>query len=210
MSDTPRAFERFQETRRETLGLVEPLTQEQLDFSASPRQWSTGQVLDHLTLVDEFFRGEYEELLQRWRKTRRSVALFRTLSDSGFSLPLVPDVLLPLFDVPAAMAGVLFPRPVRQLIFASSAVPAKAPTPIRPRKGRGTDNLHQELEEFLGYLERYFATNSEVEWERLNYYNPVCGFTNLPGVMSFLNSHERRHQRQIHRILEAQSLPDGD
>ena len=207
MGDRPEAFERFRDTRSETLDLARDLTQEQLDFPSGPRKWSVGQVLDHLVRVDEVFREEYDELLRRWKKKRRGVGLFRTLSDAGFSLPLVPDAFLPLFDLPAAMAGVFIPRQVRQAVFSNRAVPAQAPGRIKPREGRKADNLRGELSEFQEYLEEFFADNPDVEWEKLRYYNPLCGFTNLPGVMSFIASHEERHQGQIREILDSEGFP---
>jgi uncharacterized damage-inducible protein DinB len=207
MSDTPEAFDRFRDARRETLDLVWDLSQEQMDFAASPRKWSVGQVLDHLVRVDEVFREEYDELLRRWRKKGRAVGLFRTLSEAGFSLPLVPDAFLPLFDVPTAMAGVLIPRQLRQAVFSNRAVPAQAPRRIKPRKGRRADDLRRELAAFENYLEGFFADNPDVEWEKLRYYNPLCGFTNLPGVMTFIASHEGRHQGQIREVLESKGFP---
>jgi hypothetical protein len=207
MSDRPEAFDEFRQAREKTLSLVRDLTQQQLDFSTSPRKWSVGEVLDHLVRVDEVFRDEYDELLRRWKKRGRGVGLYRSLSDAGFSLPLVPDAFLPLFDLPAAMAGILFPRPIRQAVFSNRAVPAQAPKRIEPRKGRPADDLRGELSGFREYLERFFADNPEVEWERLRYYNPLCGLTNLPGVMSFIASHEGRHQEQIQEILDADGFP---
>lgn len=207
MSDRPAAYDEFHDGRAETLALVDSLTQEQLDFSTAPRKWSVGEVLDHLVRVDEVFRDEYDELLRRWKKRGRGVGLYRSLSDAGFSLPLVPDALLPLFDVPTAMAGILFPRPIRQAVFRNRAVPAQAPKRIEPRHGRPADDLVGDLAGFQEYLERFFADNPDVEWERLRYYNPLCGLTNLPGVMSFIASHEGRHRKQIREILEADGFP---
>ena len=207
MSDRPAAYDEFCEGRAKTLALARGLTQEQLDFSTSPRKWSVGEVLDHLVRVDEVFRDEYDELLRRWKKRGRGVGLYRSLSDAGFSLPLVPDTLLPLFDVPTAVAGVLFPRPIRQAIFSNRAVPAQAPKRIAPRKGRAAAELRSELAGFLEYVETFFADNPDVEWERLRYYNPLCGLTNLPGVMSFVASHEGRHRKQIREVLEADGFP---
>ncbi len=209
MSSRPESFDDFRDTRVETLEIVSELTQEQVDFSSSPRKWSAGQVMDHLVRTDELFRDEYDELLRRWQKNRRPVSLFRGLADAGFSLPLVPDAFLPLFDVPTAMAGVLIPRQVRQVVFGNRSVPAKAPPRIVPRKGRQADALRGELAGFLEYLEGYFADNPDVEWDKLRYYNPLCGFTNLPGVMSFLASHERRHQGQLREILDGKGFPQA-
>lgn len=207
MSPAPRSFARFRDIRSDTLKLARGLGQEQLDHAPSRRSWSVGEVLDHLVQVDRVFRGEYDELLARYKKKPGSVNLFRSLSDAGFSLPMVPDALLPFFDIPTAMAGVLIPRPLRQAVFSNRAVPARAPDRIRPEKGRPGEDLRTELGEFMEYLEAYFADNPEVEWNRLHYYNPLCGLTDLPGVMSFLASHEARHQKQIREIKRAKGFP---
>lgn len=207
MSDVPAFFERFRKTRRRTLRLVESLSREQMEFSASSRRWSIGQVLDHLTRVDEIFRDEFDELLKRWKKKRGPVSRYRTLSDSGLTLPLVPDAFLPLFDVPAAVMGVLVPRQVRQALLKNRAVPAMAPERIKPRKGRRPADLRRELRGFLEHLERFFSSNPDVEWKELRYYDPLFGFTNLPGVMSFIASHEKRHQGQIRDVLDEEKFP---
>ena len=73
--------------------------------------------------------------------------------------------------------------------------------------GRSGDDLRSELTGFQEHLETFFADNPDVEWERLRYYNPLCGFTNLPGVMSFIASHEKRHQKQIREILGDGGFP---
>ena len=203
----PKSFSGFRDTRDRTLDLVRDLSQQQLDYSPGSRRWSTGEVLDHLVRIDELFREEYVELLRRWEKRRRGVSLYRSLADSGLELPLVPNALRPVFEVPAAMAGIFLPRPVRQRIFANRAVPAKAPPRMRPRPGRPGADLVNQLFGFATWLESFFADNPDVDWPSLRYYNALCGFTNLPGILSFLASHERRHQGQIREILASESFP---
>lgn len=123
MNRRPRSFASFRDTRQRTLELARGLTQEQLDFSARSGKWSVGEVLDHLVRVDEPFRDEYDELLRRWKRRRGGVSLYRSLADVGLELPLVPNALRPFFDLPAALAGVFVPRPLRQAIFANRAPP---------------------------------------------------------------------------------------
>lgn len=208
MKNPPSAFARFAGTRRSTLGLVECLSQAQLDFSPGRRKWSVGEVLDHLVRVDRAFRDDFEELLRRSRRRRGGkVSVTRSLADVGLSVPMVPKAFLPLFDVPVAMAGVFVPRRVREAIFRNRAVPAKAPSRIRPTAGRAATELLRELEAFAGYVEGLSGEHPGIDWSRLRYYNPVTGFTDLPGVLSVMGSHERRHQEQIREIARSSRFP---
>ena len=207
MTELPEFFVRFRSIRRRTLGLVSDLTQEQADFSPSSRRWSPGEILDHLVRTDAVFRGEYAELLKRWKKRRRPVSLFRTFSDLDIDIPGVPDSMRVFLDVPSAVAGIFVPRPVRQAVFRSRAVPARAPKRIEPRRGRPIDDLRRELGEYIDHLESYFADNPSAEWRRLSYYNPLCGFTDLHGMTSFVGSHEKRHQEQLREVLEDEEFP---
>ena len=75
------------------------------------------------------------------------------------------------------------------------------------RPGRPSEDLRRELAGFDPWLEAFFSDNPDVDWVKLRYYNPLCGFTNLPGVLSFLASHERRHQGQIRDILTSKRFP---
>lgn len=193
-------------TRRETVRLTDGLSQAQVDFSPGPDRWSVGEVLDHLIRIDRLFGDEYAELFRRGRRSGCAFR-FRGLSQSGLSVPLVPQALLPLFDVPAAVLGVVVPRPVRQALLGNRAVPAQAPPPIRPRKGRPLADLRRDLQEAIETLEALLAANRDVRLESLYYYNPLIGFTDLPGILSFLASHESRHQGQLREILAAPGFP---
>jgi hypothetical protein len=41
-------LDEFRATRAQTLKVAGQLTQQQLEFTAGPNQWSTGEVLDHM------------------------------------------------------------------------------------------------------------------------------------------------------------------
>lgn len=207
---TPPSFTRFAKSRASTLGLVSRLSQLQMGFAPGKGSWSVGEVLDHLIQVDRVFRDEFDELLRRWhKKGGGSVTLIRSLSDAGFSMPLVPKALTPLLDVPAAVAGIFVPRPLREVVFRNRAVPAKAPSRIRPTAGRKARELRGELADFADYVDRCHAEHADVDWDRMRYYNPLTGFTNVPGILSFIRSHERRHQDQIRDILASEGFPES-
>ena len=196
----------FRATRRGTLALVHGLSQRQIDFEPAPDKWSLAQVLDHLTRTDRIFRKELKALVRRGR-SRGSAFLVRTLSDFDYRLPLVPRAFTPVFDLPLAAVGVAVPRPVRQAIARSRAVPAKSPKIIRPRKGRAAEDLRRELRDYFDFVEDLVAGNPGVRYRRLYYYNPLTAFTNFPGILSFTASHESRHQEQIRDIRTSPGFP---
>ena len=74
---------------------------------------------------------------------------------------------------------------------------------LKPRAGRPADELRRELEGTLDYGETIHAENPSMRFEDLRYYNPILGFTNLPGILAFGASHERRHQEQMQDIIAA-------
>lgn len=208
MSRDERALDTFHRTRRETLQLVGDLTQEQLDFEPAPGKWTISEVLDHLTRVDRIFRRELAELVERGRQGT-PVFLVRTLSDFGFTLPMVPKALTPLFDLPLAFFSVAVPRPLRQAITRLRAVPTRAPKVIEPQRGRAAGELRAELEEMLAFTEELFAANPDLDFRELYYYNPLTAFTTPLGILSFTASHESRHQEQIGDILATPGMPPG-
>ena len=119
----------------------------------------------------------------------------------------MPRVLTPLFDLPLAFFGIVVPRPVRQAIARSRAVPARAPKIIEPKKGREADDLRRELADYVEFVDDLVARNPDVRYRELYYYNPLTAFTNFPGLLSFIASHESRHQEQIRDILESDGFP---
>lgn len=199
-------LEDFRKTRQRTLSLVDELDQEQVDFAPAPDKWSVSEVLDHLTRTDRVFRDELRELVRRGAKST-PVFLIRGLSDFDFSLPFVPQRLIPLFDLPLFFFSVVVPRPIRQAIARNRAVPAQSPKIIRPEKGRTAQDLRHELAEYGDWVEKLLADHPDLPLEKLYYYNPLTAFTNLPGLLSFTASHESRHQEQLQDIFDSPGFP---
>jgi uncharacterized damage-inducible protein DinB len=199
-------LEIFSRTRRRTLELTAGLSQEQIDYAPAPGQWCLAEILDHVIRTDRIFRREFEQLVALKRQGKRAF-LFRSLADFDFVLPAVPRPMLRLLDVPLAFFGVVVPKPVRQAIARLRSVPAKAPKIIKPEKGRTAAELRGELKEMLGEVEQLFAENAELPFGELYYYNPLTGFTTLPGILSFTASHESRHQEQMQELLAVENFP---
>src|SRR5215813_7052693 len=92
-------WELFRNTRLVTLGQVERLSQEQMDWQPAPRKWSIGEVVDHILLAEKFFRGEIAQLIALARAGRKPI-LRRSAADLNVALFFIPRSLLPFFSIP--------------------------------------------------------------------------------------------------------------
>jgi hypothetical protein len=61
----------LESARAQTLGMAEPLSQMQLDYTSRPDAWSIGEILDHLVLAEALYRGEMARLIDLARAGRR-------------------------------------------------------------------------------------------------------------------------------------------
>lgn len=194
------ALDDFRTTRRHTLELVAGLPQSRIDHRPAPGKWSLGQVLDHLLRIDDLFRDELAELVARG-KAGEGGLLYRGFDHFGVEVPFVPKAAYPLFEVPLAAAGLFLPTRLRSILTRPRWMPTKAPPLIKPKSGRPADQLRGELQGTLDFVERIHAENPDLRFADLRYYNPLLGFTNLPGILAFSASHEKRHQEQMQDII---------
>ena len=164
-----RELEFFRVVRRQTLGLVEGLSQSQIDARPSPAKWSVGEVLDHLHRFDELLRQEISELIELAKAGRRAY-LHRSLQDAGVSIPWVPRAFLPLFEIPFVFSNALVPDTLRNAFVRYRVLSLPAPRLARPQPGRPAATLRQELEGFLDQLDALVAAHPDVDLEKLSYY----------------------------------------
>ena len=103
------SLDQFAMARTHTLDLVRGLSQAEADAVPAPGRWSVGEVLDHLLLAEQFFRGEIRQLVGLARAGREPV-LHRGFTDLDISLGPFPRRLLPVLTVPLTVANWFVPR----------------------------------------------------------------------------------------------------
>jgi hypothetical protein len=201
-----RAFGDFAAARGDTLRLAEPFTQPQLDFVSGAGRWSAGEILDHLLRAEDLYRGEIGRLAELARSGRRPY-LRRTFNDVNVAPFFMPDVVLPLFDLPFSIMNRFIPDAVRDWAVQNPLVPIRNPTVATPRRGRPGAALRDDLVSSLESTRTLLQANADLDFTQMVSEHPLMGPANVPQILSFLSHHERRHHAQINRVASDARFP---
>jgi uncharacterized damage-inducible protein DinB len=196
----------FRATRDRTLELSEGLTQAQIDFSPGAGQWSVGEVLDHLLLVEALNRPEIAELIDLEKSGRRPY-LKRTFADVNVSMAFIPKSMLPSLAVPFRLLNMMVPRFAREFMTRYRLVPAQSPDAGTPRRGRSIDELRQELHASLQEMVALFEAHPTLDYAAMIHQHPLLGVNNAVQLLRLVALHEQRHQSQISDILRHPGFP---
>lgn len=200
----PRVFdahlEDFRETRRQTLTIVQPLSQKQFDSCPAPGTWSVGEVVEHLVLMEGVQRSNIEKLIRLKREGRRPF-LRVSLDELDVGFPFVPKFLMPWLELPLSISTAFMMKPVLHFITRNRLIPATAPTKGRPRRGLPADELRENLKSSLERTSTMFEANADLDFRELSYQHAVLGISNALDVLAILTNHEKGHQSQIDAIL---------
>ena len=197
---TNEKLEQARTTRSETLHLVEPLSQSQIDF-AEEAQWSVGEVLDHLAKSDSTYLKQIDRLIDLKLKGRKPQIVV-TLAQMEFGFPLVPKPVLPFVDLPVAVFNYFLPNSVRELILRNPAIPAESPAVLRPEGGKEKSRLVGALLQSLNRTERIFSDHPEMDFTEFRFYHPLFGYNDVYDIIGLMVSHERRHHKQLQRLID--------
>jgi hypothetical protein len=168
---------------RETDALLDPLDDEQFNWSPRPGAWSIGQCFDHLNVINAvYFRG-LEDAIARARQaglTRRG-PIQTGLTGRLFIWSLEPPARLKV----AAPAG------------------------VRPADRRHKAEVWPEFVRFHAHLRSFLAACAEVDVNRARFPNPFMkGISVRAGTaLRILTAHDRRHVWQATRVREAVGFP---
>lgn len=201
-----RAFAEFAAARGDTLRLTDRFTQPQLDFSPGPGRWSVGEVLDHLLRAEDLYRGEIGRLVELARTGQRPY-LRRTFDDVNVAPFFMPDVMLPLFDLPFSIMNRFIPDAVRDWAVQHPLVPIRNPSVATPQPRRLGVELRDELVSSLERTRSLLMTNVDLDYTQMVSEHPLMGPANVPQILSFLSRHERRHHAQINRVISDSRFP---
>lgn len=197
----PEAFDSLRRARGDTLGLVEDLSQAQLDASPEAGRWSIGEVLDHLVRSDEMFLKEIRTLADRQRRGRAPL-VYRGLGNGGGLFGSLPWPLRLPVEGTVACWNLVIPAVLRRWAIGQRQLRAQAPKVLRPRARRSREALFADLRASLEELEG-LENADDIDLSIGLYYSPILGFNTVPGLIRLAAQHERRHQGQILEAREA-------
>ena len=203
---TERSLAEFAAARGRTVAIAAPLTQAQLDFSPRSGRWSVGQVLDHVMRAEDLYRGEIARLIELARAGQRPY-LRRTFSDVNVSPLFMPDMFLPMFDVPFTIINRFIPQAVRDFAIENPLLPMRNPTIATPRAGRSGAELRDQLVSSLDRTRTLLVSNVDLPFEQMASEHPLMGVANVPQILAFLARHERRHHSQIDKVKSDAKYP---
>ena len=194
-----RAFAEFAAARGRTIALAAPLTQAQLDFRARPGRWSIGENLDHLLRAENLYRSEFARLIDLARAGERPY-IRRTFSEVNVAPLYIPDLFLPLLDVPFTIMNRFVPQSVRDYATEYPLLPTRNPTIATPCAGRSGPELRDELVSSLERTRTLLVTNADLPFEQMISEHPLMGVANVAQILAFMARHEKRHQSQIEKV----------
>ena len=203
-----RAFAEFAAARGRSVAIAAPLTQAQLDFTPRYGRWSIGQVLDHLLKAEDLYRGEIARLVELARAGQRPY-IRRSFSEVNVSPLNLPDVFLPMLEVPFTIMNRFIPQAVRDFAIENPLLPMRNPTIATPRAGRPAPELRDDLVSSLERTRTLLVSNADLDFEQMVSEHPLMGVANVSQILGFLARHERRHQTQIERVRSQQTFPRG-
>ena len=177
-------IDEIQKTRSLLLTKVSGLTQSEIDFRPVPDQWSIGEILHHLSIIENQVTHVAAKQIQRAEK-----------------MGLAPD---------PSDESVL--HSLDQ--FAIETAPQKITSPqfAVPTKGMKKEDLLEELKRSRIALMEKLSTAHAIDLSRLQFPHPVLGRLDMYQWILYIGKHEQRHINQIELLRSAMApdhLPDA-
>jgi DinB superfamily len=192
-------LELLHSTRAGTLRLCSAITQAQSEF-APPGKWSVGEVLHHLLLAENLYRGNFAQLIELQKSGERPI-LRRSFADLNTSIAHIPKPILPMLEIPFTVMNMFVPSVVRETMMQFRLVPAQNPDVITPKKGQPVNDLRVALQASYDEMAALFNANPNLDYRGMTYQHPIMGSNNALQMMRIVALHERRHQSQIRDLL---------
>ncbi|MGE5680914.1 MAG: DinB family protein [Bacillota bacterium] len=164
--------------------LLEPLTQQQLNWSPSPGEWSVAQCISHLIVTGN-------EYLQQIKQTIKHAAESSSVSEDPLRYSLVGKLFVNMME-----------PPVKKKM--------KHPKEFNPAVINQKDLLIREFSELNEELIAALQSSENLDISRIKIISPVSKFLrfNLTDVFAFTAAHERRHIWQAENIMKAEGFPE--
>src|SRR5262245_61677935 len=94
-----RDLQQLRLARGGTLRLCYGIRQEQSEFAPGQGKWSAGEVLDHLLLAENYYRGVFAKLIEL-EKSGANAVVNAGFDQVNTSIAFIPKSLLPLLEIP--------------------------------------------------------------------------------------------------------------
>jgi len=192
--------------RDQTLERVGGLDQHRLEYSPAPGRWSVGEVLDHLVLMEDYFRALIDRLIEQTRVGEIPLVGI-TFADFNPSPQFLPKARLPALEALFAVLSGVTPFKAKELFARYRLVKMEAPDIGLPRGGRARSELTDDLLTAIRRTEALFDSHPELDYRRMVVRHPFFGRTNVLQILNVLTLHERRHHRQIGDIVSSPGFP---
>lgn len=192
--------------RRQTLGLLSYVTEEQAAWSPKAGAWSVVQILDHVVLFEGLYREAISKLIALQKQGRKPEIKY-SLGDIDVSMPGVPRAVWTAIEVPLDIANNFIPAVVRQTIIRFPIVAATSPKIADPRPGLTLAGIKEQLEEAARLTTELLAAPLPDDGRNMKVSHPILGVNNVVDLLGLIAAHEERHQRQIRDVLMNPRLP---
>jgi uncharacterized damage-inducible protein DinB len=192
--------------RRQTLAILAPFSQAQLDFAPRPGRWSIGEVADHLRLSEQLWRDELHRLVLLAR-AGKPARLKHSFADINVSPLHIPDSVLSLLETPFSFMNRFVPDSVIGLITEFPILPTRNPDMATPRARRTKAELIADLRAALEETQQLIDSNADLDFLQMTSEHPLMGANNVPQVLNFLARHERRHHAQMNGVSGDSRFP---
>jgi uncharacterized damage-inducible protein DinB len=164
--------EYIEAARAELLAVISGLSQEDLDIRPAADQWSIGEILHHLHLIE----SQVARLLAK--QVARAMRIGLGADGGGESLLHSLDR------------------------FAIDASPEKtaAPESVTPSRSISKDTLLEQLGRSRAELSQALGQAAVFDLSRLHFPHPVLGRLDMYQWVLYVGKHETRHRHQIERV----------
>ena len=196
------SLDNLRRVRLHTLELIAPLSQQELDFVPAPGKWSVGEVVDHIVLAADSFRGILEECIRLKRSGQRPL-LKRTLADLDVFFAFLPRSWLPLLETPLQIFSNFVPGSLRDFLMQNRLLPFRTARSGIPRHGLQAGDLRSRLLNSFESVKSNFENNSDLDFHEMAVQHPLFGYVIMTDLPALMASHELRHQKQIADVLSS-------
>jgi uncharacterized damage-inducible protein DinB len=195
-----RNLRQLRAAREHTLSMTTTVTQEQADARSFENKWSIGEVLDHLCLFDHLLSKDLKQLAENARLGHATL-IHHSLSEVNVGPAFLPKSLLPLFEIPFTLSSMFVPSFIRNMLARNRRIRFRHPDVAAPRRGRPIHELRKDLRSSIDAIEALLLNNKNVDFRKMYVQHPILGKNNIIQLLSFMTSHEQRHQGQLADLL---------